>query len=62
MVHKFVTIGDDTTRLIIWDTSGNPRFNLLIKSYYRGVKAVLFVYDCTSEASFNSINRYLNDC
>ena len=41
--------------LQIWDTAGSERFSCLTPNYLRNVKLLFFVYDITSEESFESI-------
>ena len=39
-------------KLQIWDTAGQERFKSITKTYYRGAKGALLVFDLTSRASF----------
>jgi small GTP-binding protein len=53
--HKSI---DRETKLTFWDTAGQERFQSLMSSFYRGAHAVMFVYDTSSVASFNSLNQW----
>lgn len=44
-----------------WDTAGQERFRSLIKIYFRGANVVLYVCDITSQASFESINYWIQE-
>jgi Ras-related protein Rab-33B len=45
------------------DTAGQERFRKsMIQHYYRGVHAVVFVYDVTSPASFDSLPVWIAEC
>ncbi|CAG07321.1 unnamed protein product, partial [Tetraodon nigroviridis] len=50
-------------KLQIWDTAGQERFRRsMVEHYYRSVHAVIFVYDVTSLASFESIPEWIDEC
>ncbi len=44
----------------LWDTSGRRVFLPVIDSYFKGVIAILLVYDVTNRNSFNKIDFWLN--
>ena len=52
-------MGNAVARLQIWDTAGQERFHSLGPSYYRGAKAVIFVYDVTSRESFRHLDDWI---
>ena len=43
----------------IWDTAGHERFRAITYSYYRGVNAIIIVFDITEDKSFLSIRDWL---
>lgn len=45
----------------IWDTAGQERYYSLIPMYYRGAQVALIVYDITSEESFESAKRWIEE-
>lgn len=50
-------------QLQIWDTAGQERFRRsMVEHYYRSVHAVIFVYDVTSLASFESVPEWIDEC
>lgn len=51
---KFVT-------LQIWDTAGQERFQSLGPTFYRGTDCCILVYDMTSAASFEAVNKWRNE-
>ena len=48
-------------KLQIWDTAGQERFRTITSAYYRGAHGVIFVYDITDKASFDSVSDWLNE-
>lgn len=58
---KFVVQrGDYSIEFEIWDTAGQERYRALSQSYYRGAKAVVFVYDITKSESFDCLKQFMN--
>jgi small GTP-binding protein len=45
----------------IWDTVGQEKYRSLAKIFYKDAKAIIFVYDITTEYSFESIKNYWYD-
>lgn len=46
----------------MWDSAGQERFrHSLVPHYYRNVHAVIFVYDVTRKASFENIEKWLEE-
>ena len=41
----------------IWDTVGQEKYRSLAKIFYRDAKVIIFVYDITSEPTFNAIKK-----
>ena len=42
----------------IWDTAGQEKYRSLAKIFYKDAKAVILVYDVTSEKSFKELKDY----
>ena len=42
----------------IWDTAGQEKYRSLTKIFYKDAKAIIFVYDITTEYSFNELKNY----
>ncbi|XP_055353938.1 ras-related protein Rab-11A-like [Paramacrobiotus metropolitanus] len=54
-----VNVDGKTIKVLIWDTSGQERFQALSNSYYRGAAGALIVYDITMADSFRNVERWL---
>lgn len=48
--------------LQIWDTAGQERYRSLAKTYYRGSRAFILVYDITNKWSFKNLERWIKEC
>ncbi|XP_056282353.1 ras-related protein Rab-15-like isoform X2 [Pseudoliparis swirei] len=48
-------------RVQIWDTAGQERYQTITKQYYRRAQGIIFVYDITSESSFQHIVKWASD-
>ncbi|KAM9818685.1 ras-related protein Rab-33B-like [Syngnathus typhle] len=56
-------IDGEMIKLQLWDTAGQERFRKsMVQHFYRNVHAVLFVYDVTCRASFNSLSAWVEEC
>ena len=53
----FTDIGQ-SIKFDIWDTVGQEKYRSLAKIFYEDAKAIIFVYDITTEYSFESIKSY----
>ena len=47
-----------TLRFDIWDTVGQEKYRSLPKIFYKDAKIIIFVYDITTEYSFNALQTY----
>ncbi|KAL6121550.1 hypothetical protein NUSPORA_01518 [Nucleospora cyclopteri] len=54
-VNKSVYIEGVPIVLQLWDTAGQERFDCIVRSYYRGADAFMFVYDVTDQRTFEYI-------
>ena len=52
---------DEETKLILWDTAGQEQFQYMNNSFYRGVHAVIFVYDVSDMESFHGLNQWMRN-
>ncbi|XP_059208797.1 ras-related protein Rab-15-like isoform X2 [Centropristis striata] len=48
-------------RVQIWDTAGQERYQTITKQYYRRAQGIIFVYDITSESSFQHLVKWASD-
>ena len=58
---KMINIDNMTIKLSIWDTAGQERFKSLITVYYRGVDAVIMIYDITNRQTFENIDYWMSE-
>nr|XP_040054915.1 ras-related protein Rab-15-like isoform X1 [Gasterosteus aculeatus aculeatus] len=60
---KMRTLELDGTRVRvqIWDTAGQERYQTITKQYYRRAQGIIFVYDITSESSFQHLVKWAGD-
>lgn len=52
-------VGDVALKLLIWDSSGQARFNNVTESYVKSVAGVLVVFDVTDQHSFESAQEWM---
>jgi len=60
-ISKTLWYDDKGVKLQLWDTAGQERFRSLIPSYIRDCTVAILVYDITSEHSFNSLPKWIED-
>lgn len=56
---KSLKIQNQSVRLQIWDTAGQEKFHSMIPMYIRTSTVAVLVYDITSKASFESLDKWL---
>eukprot|EP01126_Amoeba_proteus_P065897 TRINITY_DN9446_c0_g1_i2.p1 TRINITY_DN9446_c0_g1~~TRINITY_DN9446_c0_g1_i2.p1 ORF type:complete len:221 (+),score=40.78 TRINITY_DN9446_c0_g1_i2:73-735(+) len=59
---KSVTIGGKRLTVQVWDTAGQERFRSIAKAFYNGALGAIIVYDITNRDSFQSTQRWIDDC
>jgi small GTP-binding protein len=52
-------VNDKIVRKQLWDSTGQERFMGITTGYYKGIDAIMIVYDVTSDASFNNVKKWL---
>ncbi|XP_073428219.1 ras-related protein Rab-33B [Dendrobates tinctorius] len=61
--ERCVEIDGERIKIQLWDTAGQERFRKsMVQHYYRNVHAVVFVYDITNMASFQSLPAWIEEC
>ncbi|XP_067301025.1 ras-related protein Rab-33B-like isoform X1 [Pseudorasbora parva] len=61
--ERTLQLDGEYIKLQIWDTAGQERFRKsMVEHYYRNVHAIIFVYDVTSLASFESLPEWIEEC
>jgi len=53
------TVGGMTMQ--IWDTAGQERFRALVRTYFRGARLILFVFDVSNRLSLELIPQWIAD-
>ena len=56
---KYINIDTKNVKLLMWDTAGQERFRTMTIQYFNKADCVIFAYDCTNEASFESIRHWV---
>ena len=60
--QKKVTLPNNKeVKIRIFDTAGQERFKSIAVNYIKKADGVLLVYDITSQESFNSVGKWIND-
>lgn len=58
-VKRLVLPGRDShVTLQVWDLAGQPRFEIVRQSFYRGARGALLVYDVTRRRTFLNLDRW----
>ncbi|XP_061685087.1 ras-related protein Rab-33B-like [Syngnathoides biaculeatus] len=61
--ERVLDVDGEMIKLQLWDTAGQERFRKsMVQHFYRNVHAVLFVYDVTCRASFDSLSGWVEEC
>ena len=58
---KNFNLNDKIIKAQIWDTAGQERYKSITKTYYKGAKGALIVYDITKKDSFQNIDKWIQD-
>ena len=58
---KIVEINGTKVKIQIWDTAGQERYKSITKSYYKGAKGALIIYDISRKESFENVNKWIGD-
>ena len=58
---KIEEINDTRVKIQIWDTAGQERYKSITKSYYKGAKGALIVYDISRKESFLNVDKWIGD-
>ncbi|CAI0400483.1 unnamed protein product [Linum tenue] len=59
--YRDVRVGDKLIKAQIWDTAGQERFRAITSSYYRGALGALVVYDISRRATFDNVEKWLDE-
>merc|ERR1712228_1072553 len=58
---RLINIEGKQIKLQIWDTAGQESFRSITRSYYRGARGALMVYDISRRDTFNHLTRWLEE-
>ena len=58
---KVEEINNTKIKIQIWHTAGQERYKSITKTYYKGAKGALIVYDITNKESFKNVDKWIND-
>ena len=58
---KVVQIGEQTVKLVLFDTGGQELLGRLRPYYYRGANGALVCYDVTSKISYESLDNWISE-
>jgi len=58
--EKSIKVDNRSTKLAIWDTAGEEKFDSLTNFYCRGSQAALVCYDITNLESFVGLQRWVD--
>lgn len=55
------TKSNQSVKLNIYDTAGEEKYHAVTACHYRKAKGAVIVYDVTNRASFESLEKWLED-
>jgi small GTP-binding protein len=58
---KIVSLPEQTVKLSIWDVAGQPRFQAVRESFYRGSLAAALVYDLGEPNSLTNLESWVTE-
>jgi len=58
VLKKQTKLGE--VRIMLWDTTGQERFNSIVSSYFRGSDGVLLCFALNDKESFENLNKWLD--
>jgi len=61
VVHSTERDNGIKINLCIWDLGGQPRFESVRGSFYKGSQLIVYVYDLTNKESFNNLVNWLDE-
>jgi len=53
------TINGKRIKICLWDTAGQEKFKVLIRSYFREVAGIILMFDLTNNSSFENIKEWM---
>ncbi len=59
--EKNIKTNNSLVKLILWDIAGQEKFNVMRHHFYKGLEAVILIFDLTDRKSFESIPNWYKD-
>eukprot|EP01103_Thecamoeba_quadrilineata_P001368 TRINITY_DN11214_c0_g1_i1.p1 TRINITY_DN11214_c0_g1~~TRINITY_DN11214_c0_g1_i1.p1 ORF type:complete len:197 (-),score=30.35 TRINITY_DN11214_c0_g1_i1:190-780(-) len=60
LIHK-IEVDGLKSKLHIWDTAGQEKYQTITSSYFRGAQGILLVFDISNPESFENIDNWLRE-
>ena len=60
-VKKYFEIDNEKYIINLWDTAGQEKLKSMTKLFFKGSDIVIYVYDITSENSFESLKQWVKE-
>ncbi|MFX1284690.1 MAG: Rab family GTPase [Promethearchaeota archaeon] len=58
---KRITIENSVINFQIWDIAGQPHFEFVRVSFYKGSRAIIMVFDFTSPQTLHHLQKWINE-
>lgn len=58
---KNLVLNNNTIKLQVWDTGGQPRFRYVRPLYYKGAMGCIVLFDLTNRESFDHVPKWLDE-
>ncbi len=59
--ERLMKLGDKHVNLILWDITGQSKWEIMRRHFYKGTDAVILIFDLTNHKSFESVSNWYND-
>ena len=59
--EKNIKLSNSLVKLILWDIAGQEKFDIMRRHFYKGLEAVILIFDLTNRKSFESIPNWYKD-
>ncbi len=59
--EKNIKTSNSLVKLILWDIAGQEKFDVMRHHFYKGLEAVILIFDLTDRKSFESIPNWYKD-
>ena len=56
--YKIIQDAGKVIKMEIWDPAGSERYRSLVQTFFRGLHGVIYAYDITDRASYDSLKSY----